>query len=337
MHKVSNPHDKFFKEVFSRKETAMDFLSNHLPMEVLRALNLDAIEIRKDSFIDEELRESFSDLLYEVKLAGSRAYVYVLFEHKSFPDPLTAFQLLKYMLRIWALHLRQSDNKKLPLILPLVLYQGVGTWDVGNRLKDLMASEQEALFTYAPDFQFVLYDLSQQSDEQIKGDVIARAMLLAMKYVFSDELPEKLPDILALLTQLADEQKGLKCMEILFRYLVQATDKLSREDFDKAVSSLPEGDATMSTLAEQWFQEGMEKGLREGEKKGLMEGAKQGRIVEACEVIVELIEAQYGAPSQRLIEKLHQIRTHETLRMLRRQMKDCRSLAEFERLVEKVL
>ena len=69
VHKVTNPHDKFFKEVFSQKKTAVNFLAHHLPSDVLEALNLETIEIRKDSFIDEELRESFSDLLYEVKLA----------------------------------------------------------------------------------------------------------------------------------------------------------------------------------------------------------------------------------------------------------------------------
>ena len=226
--------------------------------------------------------------------------------------------------------------------MPLVLYQGVGAWDVGNRLRDLLNPEQEALFAYAPDFEHLLYDLSQYSDDAIKGGVIARVMLLAMKYALRDELPEKLPDMLGLLSQLADEQKGLRCMELLFRYLAQATDKLSRGDFKKAISSLPEGDAIMSTLAEQWFQEGMEKGEKKGLMEGLIEGEKRGekrgRLSEACEVIVELMETQYGAPPSRsLIEKLHLIQSHEVLRLLRRQIKSCRSVADFELLVEKAL
>ena len=106
--KIVNPHDKFFKDVLSNKETAVDFLANFLPADVLQLLNLGTAEIRKDSFVDEELKEFFSDLLYEVKLAGRTGYIYILFEHKSFPDRFTSFQILKYMVRIWELHrLRQ--------------------------------------------------------------------------------------------------------------------------------------------------------------------------------------------------------------------------------------
>ena len=158
-------------------------------------------------------------------------------------------------------------------------------------------------------------------------------MLLAMKYALRDELPEKLPGILSLLGDLAEKDKGLQVLEVLFRYLVQATDKLSSQDFERALSTIPEGGAIMSTLAEQWFHEGKEKGLIEGEKKGLMEG----RLQEACEVILELIEMHFGVPSQSLIGKLHRIRSHEVLRFLRRQMKNCRSAADFEDLVEKAL
>ena len=188
--KVVNPHDKFFKDVFSKKETAIDFLANYLPGDVLELADLASAEIRKDSFLYEEFKEYFSDLLYEVKLAGSLGYIYVLFEHKSFPDRFTSFQLLKYMTRIWELHRQQSTKRDLQVILPLVLYQGIGTWDEGDRFSTLLGSRHEALFPYVPDFKFILCDLSRYSDEQIKGGVVARVMLLAMKYALRDELPK---------------------------------------------------------------------------------------------------------------------------------------------------
>ena len=33
--------------------------------------------------------------------AGGNAYVCVLFEHKSYVDPLVALQVLRYMVRVW--------------------------------------------------------------------------------------------------------------------------------------------------------------------------------------------------------------------------------------------
>jgi predicted transposase/invertase (TIGR01784 family) len=102
MSDLINPHDRFFKDLLSRPKAATDFLSNYLPPEIAAPLDLSAPEIVKDSFIDEELRQHFSDLLYRVNLkSGGDALVYILFEHKSGPDEWVAFQLLRYEVRIW--------------------------------------------------------------------------------------------------------------------------------------------------------------------------------------------------------------------------------------------
>lgn len=329
MGKIVNPHDKFFKEVYSDKERAIDFLRGFLPEEVAGRLNLGSIEIRKVSFIDEEMRESFSDILYEVEFAGSFGYIYILFEYKSYPDRYTALQLLKYMVRIWELHLRQSAKPELPLIVPLVLYQGIGAWRCGNRLRDLLSTNDEALLTYTPDYRFLLFDLSVISDEQIRTRVIGKVMMMALKYAMRDELPSKLFEILELLATVVDKQKGLQCLEALFRYLVQATDKLTKEDFKQALARMPEGDAIMSTLAEQWFQEGLEKGI----KKGPLDG----RMSEAHDTIIELIEERFGPVPPGLHRILTQVRSYDLLRKLRRQLRNCREIGDFEQLVADTL
>ena len=65
---IANPHDRFFKDVFSRRETAQDFLQHYLPPDLRDQLDLASLEISKDSFIDAELQEHFSGLLYKVAL-----------------------------------------------------------------------------------------------------------------------------------------------------------------------------------------------------------------------------------------------------------------------------
>lgn len=42
----------------------------------------------------QHLTTRHADLLYSVKVAGRDAFIYILFEHKSKPDPLTPFQVL---------------------------------------------------------------------------------------------------------------------------------------------------------------------------------------------------------------------------------------------------
>ena len=148
---LSNPHDRFFKELFSRQEAARDFLQNYLPADVAQLLDLASLEISKDSFIDADLQEHFSDLLYTVALRdGRQSYVYVLFEHKSYPEELIAFQLLKYMVKIWDQSLKQAGS--LQPIIPLVIYHGQRRWSIAPEFSALF-DLAEPLKSYLPNFQ----------------------------------------------------------------------------------------------------------------------------------------------------------------------------------------
>ena len=104
---ISNPHDRYFREIFSDPVVAQDLLRNYLPSQVVESLDLTTLVLQKESFIDEDLRQHFTDLLYTVQQRnGAPAQVYILFEHKSYPDRLTSFQLLRYLVRIWERMLR---------------------------------------------------------------------------------------------------------------------------------------------------------------------------------------------------------------------------------------
>jgi predicted transposase/invertase (TIGR01784 family) len=186
-------HDTLFKKTLQEKENAIDYLKNQLSKDILKEIELDSLEIAKDSFIDQNHNEIHSDILFKVMFRGKLGYIYLLLEHKSYPDRLTAFQLLKYMVGIWDLHLKQSKAKEpmLPIILPMVLYHGETEWKYGNDLLSIQVSV-DALEKYQVNFSYLLHDLSKYRDEEIKGKVINKIFLLLFKYIHSDALEEKL-------------------------------------------------------------------------------------------------------------------------------------------------
>jgi hypothetical protein len=49
MDAINNPHDVYFRERFTRREIAQNFLRWHLPAELLAFVDLDSLEISKDS------------------------------------------------------------------------------------------------------------------------------------------------------------------------------------------------------------------------------------------------------------------------------------------------
>jgi predicted transposase/invertase (TIGR01784 family) len=67
---ILNPHDKFFKETFSIRENVIDFLRGTFPEEILKKLDLSTLTQDNNSYIDEELREHFSDIVYSCFCRG---------------------------------------------------------------------------------------------------------------------------------------------------------------------------------------------------------------------------------------------------------------------------
>ncbi|NCD42678.1 MAG: hypothetical protein EOL88_11360, partial [Bacteroidia bacterium] len=112
--------------MFSKADAARDFLSTQFPEELTGALQLNTLELMNGHFVDDRLKEHYSDLLYKVGMqSGGAAFVYVLMEHKSYNDPLTVFQVLRYMVRIW--EARHKEEGFIP-ILPIIFYHGENVW-----------------------------------------------------------------------------------------------------------------------------------------------------------------------------------------------------------------
>src|SRR5690554_1920603 len=271
-----NPHDKFFKESFSRKEVASSFIKEYLPEKICRKLDFKTLTILKDSYIDKELAEHFSDILYSIQFSGKQTYIYLLFEHKSYIDPWTGFQLLRNMVKIWENYRKQHKNrKKLPVILPVVIYQGKQKWDLNESIGHLFEYEDN-IEDYIPEFKSEVYDISRIPEEKIRGEILLRVYLLIQKYAIGGNIFEKLPQIFSLLTAVFDEKTKTEYLETLLRYLssVSNTEQLDiiKSEVDQFIEH---GGEIMTTIAEKWVQEGIEKGKLEGKIEGKIEDAKK--------------------------------------------------------------
>lgn len=256
MAELTNPHDVFFKSIFSDHEAAADFLRYYVPADIASSFDYSSLQIVMDSFVDQELREHFSDILYQIHLLdGSNAFVYVLFEHKSYPDPLISFQLLRYMVRAWELAQRQDEE--LELIFSIVVYHGEAEWGGGRNFHDLLGVPAPFKI-YVPDFQYFLCDLSEYDDAEIKGAILLRIGLLGLKYIFHEDLIQHLPGILTLFHQISTRDRALECLEIFLRYLFGAGNKrLNKPDLKRVITStLPEGDLVMATITQELIEEG---------------------------------------------------------------------------------
>lgn len=99
---LHQPHDKLFKGTFGDPANAAGFLRWELPHAITAAIDWERLRLEPGSYIDEEYRQTESDLLFSAPIGATECMLYVLFEHQTAPDPDIALRLLGYQLRIWA-------------------------------------------------------------------------------------------------------------------------------------------------------------------------------------------------------------------------------------------
>jgi len=342
--KVNSPHDRYFKQTLSHADQARDFVLHYLPAEITRLLDLDTLSVCKGSFVDRQLQHYFSDLLYHVEIKpGRSAFVYLLFEHKSSPDRLTAYQVLRYMVRIWAEWLKRGETGALPPVIPVVLYHGLSCWKIGLTFEDLFELPRE-MRPLVPKFEYLLCDLSQYSDEEIKGAIRLRLPLLLLKHIFSKDLTARLPDFLKLLRSLSDDETALEALEAALRYVASANDQVKAEDLIRNAKAVfhGKGGDIMPTLAEQWIeqgiqqgmqkgmQQGMQKGMERGRKQGLHQGIQEGTLKGTRTMVAEALKTKFDTLPEEIFEKIEEIDDVDVLTKLLREAINARDMEEFK-------
>jgi len=299
---INNPHDKFFKETLGKEDVARDFLQNYLPENILGIIDIDTINPLKDSFI-KDLKEYFSDLLFRVNINDTDGYLYFLFEHKSYKDNDVSIQLLKYMIEIWT-KFRNEKTNDLPIIIPLVIYHGKQKWDVAKKLSNLFAGYDNLptdIHIFIPNYEYLLYDLSEYGDEEIKGEAILRVSLDILRHIFVSDVEQLIAVMeraVVTLEELDSKQTGIEYFEVYVRYILSVRDDIPVEKMAKKLSV--EGRKHLMSIAEQFRKEG-----RNEEKKEIAKKMFQ------LNVDVEQIKIVTGLSEDILRQIKEESKTHE--------------------------
>ena len=307
MEPLPTPHNNFFHFALSQPSNARDLLETQLSPAALELLDLDSIQLEKGSFVDADLREKYSDLLFSVRRtdvtridqsdsadaeAGRRehALVYLLFEHKSQSDPLTVLQLLSYLVRIW--EKRNRDGFAMCPIIPLVIYHGESAWSAAHSMSELLAAPK-GLAEYQVDFRFPLLDLGQLLDAEIPGKSILRSTLQLLKYSRSRDLAVKLQEILRRIILAIPNSQIADWVKAIGVYVITVNKNMDSQQYKQTLKSILPTQFEVGSLADrlliQGREEGREEGLREGLEQGIEQGIEKGKLAGKIQVLSEML------------------------------------------------
>jgi len=309
--KIHLSHDGLFRFAFDKNNVAESFARENLPAEITNDLDFSTLTLSKDTFVDNKLSRCYADVLYHIRFKNNPAYLYFLFEHKSWEPDFPGVQLLKNMTHIWEKHVEQhKGTKKLPPIIPLLIYHGEYPWKVDTNFIS-MFDIPESFKKYIPAFRFELSDVSHMPEEEIKGEVELRIVLTAFKYIFNPEIMSRLKNIFQLFRELPDKTKFNEYLELLLLYLGSNIKDVKPDQLRDSVSeALEEGGAMMSTIWQQVMEKGKEIGVKEGEEIGIKEGEEKKSLRVALNCLIKGMDVQTIAEITDLpVERIELLKT----------------------------
>jgi Putative transposase, YhgA-like len=227
----------------------------------------------------ENRRWRYSDLLFTAPLDGRGAFVYLLVEHQSSTDPLMAFRMLRYVIRIWDHHLRDHPRaQQLPAVIPLVVHHGRTRWTKPTQLLELIdlgPAAKQAMQAYLPRFEFLLDDLAGVDGRQLLDRELTPSALITLLLLKTaagnPRIPAELRPWAAQLRAVLDRPGGGEAFIALLTYIELVSEAPASELRDLAASLGPDAEEAYVTTAEMLRAEGRTQGRTEGRAEALVQ------------------------------------------------------------------
>lgn len=266
------PHDAVFKKIMSYPEMARDFLDIHLPVALREICDMQTLKLESTSFIEQDLRAYYSDVLWSLKTREGQGYIYCVIEHQSTAVQHMAFRLMRYATAAMQHHL-DAGHKMLPLVIPMLIYHGQQSpypWSL-NWL-DEFDNPQLARQLYSEAFPLV--DITVIPDDEIAQHQGIALLELMQKHIRDRDLLGLVDRLVSLLvTSTANDSQ----LQTLFNYLLRYGDASHVSGFIHEVAERsPHNKERLMTIAERLKQEGHHNGLQQGIEQGIQQGLAQG-------------------------------------------------------------
>ena len=323
--RLPNKHDKIVKDTFSNPEIAKAYFSEFLPDALKDVIDFNSMTYVDGSFIQEEFKEFFSDLLFQFKVKNSNKdlIVSLLFEHKAYPDKHVLIQIGNYIFNQWV---KESKSKqKIVPIIPFIYYQGKKKWIIPS-IGDLFEGYPVSVMQYIPSFDFIYLAINSLSYQQLE-DITDTMLYIALSgHDPRQDIGDFLEKVAKILSLKHLDDNDWNFVIGIFVYKLTNTDT-PKEEIKTIIKSLPKPINTklMSTYEAIKIEgkaegrlEGKAEGRLEGKAEGRVEGKAEGRLEGKAEVVLALYNDKI---SIRQIQKYTKLSEETILEILKNNIK----------------
>ena len=310
---IHNPHDKLFRAAMQHPEVAREFLIAHGPPHILEHIDLNTVRLCPNSFIDDELKLSQSDVLLEAKLVDPAGHIYILIEHQTNPDPPMPLRSRQYEQGIFAHHERKLKTEPgctVPVILTIIFYTGRKAYTAPRAIWQMCGDYTEMMRVINQEPHAVVEVKSLPEASLIKS-LYSGTLEFIMRPQFREQISKELPHIAHNLNALVLEGEGPYVLQLLTYIAAVDSEKRAPQEIMQLIKSsfssttgekimdfaemlrdegrqeiMKQINSKLSSntgdkivdFADMLRDEGRQEGWQKGRQEGRQEGWQEGRL-----------------------------------------------------------
>ncbi len=321
-------YDHSYKLLFSEPAMIKDLLTGFFDHDLVHELDFQTLRRLNKEYIDENLRERASDIVWKVQWKGQWLYLLMLIEFQSTIDPFMVVRMLSYISLIYQDIIKEDgevrQSKQLPPVLPMILYAGEKPWNAAVSFSQLVPDNlPKILKKYQPDLECWLLDEGRYIiDKSDNNDNLVTSLVAIEQCQESSEIPERV-------RRLGERLQGQE-FDSLRRAFAVYINRVLKEKKILPQSTANELGGVVNMLSRNidiWKQKAIAEGLQEGMQQGLEQGLEQGRQKGEFAMLKRLLMKRFGtlSESQELILKG---KSAEDLLELAERVLDAKSIEE---------
>ena len=300
-------HDISHKEFYSHPENVKDLIQGFVDLDCVSDFDFNTLERENASFVTKENTERHDDIIWKLRWRDKWLYVYIIIEFQSDVDETMPVRIMSYISLLYLSLLANKNlgygkGKKLPIVLPIVLYNGSDVWDVPKNIQEMIDdTKYDRLQSFIPKLSYYFIDEvhpeANEKDSVLEG--LTNSVIATMKLQRATSREDFIKLIEELKELFKDEKQRQRFSTYMIFMLRFLSTKLDRPEYE-SVKNLDEVIRMTYTFIDREIDNGKKEGRKEGRKEGefntVYNFIKQGLVT------IEQAAKSIGLTKEQLLE-----------------------------------